>query len=135
MSSGALYTSTWELHRSTDAAEELNFSTDNTGTILDSTLNGVPINGTLDASLNVSFNDAQFPGEVLQVTFYTGMVFPLDNWEPDRTFMAGMFQETEVIVRGGIGGQLPLPPVNARPLVPVPRGCRQPPSADRGTRS
>jgi hypothetical protein len=55
----------------------------------------------------------QFPGEVLQVTFYTGMVFPLDNWEPDRTFMAGMFQETEVIVRGGIGGQLPLPPVNA----------------------
>jgi hypothetical protein len=78
--------------------------TDNTGTILDSTLNGVPINGTLDASLNVSFNDAQFPGEVLQVTFYTGMVFPLDNWEPDRTFMAGMFQETEVIVRGGSGG-------------------------------
>jgi hypothetical protein len=108
-------TSTWEFHRSTDAAEQLLLITDGiTGAIVNSTLNGVPINGTIDASLNVSFNDAQFPGEVLQVTFYTGMVFPLNSWAPNRTFMGGTFQETEVIVTGGIGGQQPLP-VNAPP--------------------
>jgi hypothetical protein len=111
-SSGALYTSTWDLYRGSGPAWVLEFSTDNYGNIVDSTLNGVPINGTLDASLNLSFNDAQFPGEIFRVTFYTGMVFPVDDWEPDQTFMAGTFQETEVTVTGGVGGQQP-PPGNA----------------------
>jgi hypothetical protein len=111
-SSGGLYDSTWEFHRGSEPAEQLYFSTDNTGTIVDSTLNGIPINGTLDASRNVSFNDAHFPGEVLQVTFYTGMVSS-SNWDPSQTFMAGTFQETVVTVTGGVGGQPPPPPVNA----------------------
>jgi hypothetical protein len=106
-SSGALYTSTWNFYRGSGPAWILEFSTDNYGNIVASTLNGVPINGTLDASLNLSFNDAQFPGEIFRVTFYTGMVFPVDDWEPDHTFMAGTFQETEVTVTGGVGGQQP----------------------------
>lgn len=110
-SSGALYTSVWEFHRGYGPPWELNFSTDSAGAIINSTLDGAPINGTLDPSQNLSFNDAHFPGEVLLVSFYTGMVLPFDSWEIDRTFMAGTFQETQVIVTGGIGGEQP--PVNA----------------------
>jgi hypothetical protein len=110
-SSGGLYYSMWEFHRDGGTAEELVLSNDNTGTIVSSSLNGVTINGTFEG-LNISFNDAQFPGEVIRVSFYTGMVDPVDNWAPDYTFMAGTYQETEVTVTGGVGGR-PTPPINA----------------------
>jgi hypothetical protein len=74
-----------------------------TGALVGSDINNIPINGNYNAATNaISFNDARWPGDRLFVSFYTGYVIP--NEEGGACAMAGTYQEAELIFEeGGIG--------------------------------
>jgi hypothetical protein len=74
-----------------------------TGALVGSSINNVPINGNYNAATNaISFNDARQPGDTLFVSFYTGYVIP--NEEGGACAMAGTYQEAELFFEeSGIG--------------------------------
>ena len=86
----------WEFHRACPAEEMGIFGVDNTGALLNSSINNAPINGNYNATTNaISFNDARQPGATLFVSFYTGYVMP--DGQGGACAMAGTFQELELI--------------------------------------
>jgi hypothetical protein len=89
-------TGTWEFHRACPAETMYISGISDTGALVGSSIDNVPINGNYNAATNaISFNDARRPGETLFVSFYTGYVIP--NEEGGACAMAGTYQEAELI--------------------------------------
>lgn len=86
----------WEFHRACPAENMTILGVGDTGALVDSDINNIPINGNYDATTNaISFNDARRPGAILFVSFYTGYVIP--TGEGGACAMAGTYQEAELI--------------------------------------
>jgi hypothetical protein len=94
----------WEFHRACPAQRLSIAKIDGTGALLDSFIDGVAINGHYDKATNaISFNDAQHPGAILFVSFYTGYVIP--DGDGGSCAMAGTYQEAEFLFEEAVLGR------------------------------